>query len=181
MTVVCAILSGPISALCTGLIVATMIFELYGLLGLCGVKMSALPMVTILSGIGVSVEFVGHVANCFAVGPPKGESRAGKDRVRHCVNCVALPVFDGAISTLLGILMLAFSEFMFVRLYFFLPYVVMVLLGLFNGLMVLPVLLAASYDLWKYLEPWRRKVGLIKRNTIEPVAGDAPQQQQTNP
>lgn len=48
VTFVCTVLSGPIPALCTGLIVTTMIFELYGLLGLCGVKMSALPMVTIL-------------------------------------------------------------------------------------------------------------------------------------
>lgn len=93
------------------------------------------------------------------------------------MDSVALPVVDGAVSTLLGILMLAFSEFMFVRLYFFLPYLVMVLIGLFNGLYVMPVLLAASYDKWKYLEPWRRKVGLAKRNVIEPVAGN----EQTNP
>ena len=133
-------------------------------------------MVTVLSGIGVSVEFVGHVANCFAVGPPLGPKTA-TDRVRHCIDVVALPVIDGAVSTLLSILMLLFSEFMFVRLYFFLPYAVMVALGLFNGLVVMPVLLAVCYDEWKALQPYRRKIGCARgRNeagaTVKPVAGE---------
>lgn len=107
--------------------------------------MSALPMVTILSAIGISVEFVGHIANCFSVGP--GGPANGNSRIRHCVDTVAMPIIDGSISTVLGIGMLAFSEFDFVRLYFFVPYMIMVALGLFNGLTVMPVCLGILWDL----------------------------------
>ena len=47
----------------TSIVVATTMFELVGLLGLGGIKMSALPVVTMLSCIGIIVEFVGHIAN----------------------------------------------------------------------------------------------------------------------
>jgi len=47
----------------TTLVVGSTIVELIGLLGVTGIKISALPMVTILSCIGIIVEFVGHIAN----------------------------------------------------------------------------------------------------------------------
>ena len=50
-------------------------------------------------------------------------------------------MLDGGVSTLLGLLMLAFSEFAFVRKYFFLVFASVVGLGLLNGLFLLPVLL----------------------------------------
>merc|ERR1712079_596196 len=51
------------------------------------------------------------------------------------------PVTHGAISTLLGVFMLAFSQFDFIVRYFFLVLLALILLGLFNGLVFLPVLL----------------------------------------
>jgi len=64
-----------------------------------------------------------------------------------CLETVALPIIDGSISTLLGIVMLGASKFAFVRKYFFLPYVIIVLIGAFNGLVVLPVALSVSWDM----------------------------------
>ncbi|VDK62561.1 unnamed protein product [Cylicostephanus goldi] len=52
-----------------------------------------------------------------------------------------VPVFHGAISTLLGIVMLVFSEFDFVIKYFFVVMTMLVLLAVFNGLCLLPVML----------------------------------------
>ncbi|GMH94937.1 hypothetical protein TrVE_jg8245 [Triparma verrucosa] len=161
--VVCCLLSGVVAGVTTALVVATMLFELYGLLGLFGIKMSALPMVTILSAIGISVEFVGHVANCFSVGP--GGPADGDSRIRHCIDTVAMPIIDGSISTVLGIGMLAFSEFDFVRLYFFVPYMVMVGLGLFNGLAVMPACLGMMWDTFG-------GGGGFAGNKIEPVLSE---------
>ena len=58
--------------------VATMIFELLGFVGHAGLKFSALPMVTVLSCIGISVEFVGHISSSFSCA--KGN---GNDRIRY--------------------------------------------------------------------------------------------------
>ena len=63
-----------------------------------------------------------------------------------CLETVALPIIDGSISTLLGIVMLGASKFAFVRRYFFLPYVIIVALGGFNGLVFLPFTLNLSWD-----------------------------------
>ena len=130
----------------TSFVVATTMFELVGLLGLAGIKMSALPVVTILSCIGIIVEFVGHIANSFAVGPEGVAWATGEDRMVFCLETVALPIIDGSISTLLGIVMLGASKFAFVRRYFFLPYVIIVALGGFNGLVFLPLTLNLSWD-----------------------------------
>ena len=51
------------------------------------------------------------------------------------------PVMHGAISTLLGVVMLAGAEFDFIVKYFFQMLVVLIILGVFNGLVLLPVLL----------------------------------------
>merc|ERR1719228_2694316 len=51
------------------------------------------------------------------------------------------PVVHGAFSTFLGVVMLAFSQFDFIVRYFFLVLLALILLGLFNGLVFLPVLL----------------------------------------
>jgi hypothetical protein len=45
------------------------------------------------------------------------------------------------LSTLLGVLMLAFSEYGFVRKYFFAVFFAVVAFGLLNGLVLMPVLL----------------------------------------
>jgi hypothetical protein len=123
------------------LAIITMIFELLGFLGLAGLKMSALPMVTVLSCIGISVEFVGHICSSFSA-----DGGSGNDRIKHVYSHVYLPVIDGSISTVLGVLMLGQSDFKFVRLYFFMPYVAVVGIGLFNGLLVLPVVLSLGWD-----------------------------------
>ncbi|OBS71140.1 hypothetical protein A6R68_00319, partial [Neotoma lepida] len=52
------------------------------------------------------------------------------------------PVLDGAVSTLLGVLMLAGSEFDFIVRYFFAVLAILTVLGVLNGLVLLPVLLS---------------------------------------
>jgi predicted RND superfamily exporter protein len=58
------------------------------------------------------------------------------------IDQVFVPVIHGALSTLLGILMLGFSKFDFVFNYFFIVLTALILIGLVNGLVLLPVLLS---------------------------------------
>ncbi|KAK1801264.1 hypothetical protein P4O66_022958 [Electrophorus voltai] len=110
---VCAVfLLNPWTAGIIVLVLSLMTVELFGMMGLIGIKLSAVPVVILIASVGIGVEFTVHVALAFltAVG----------DRSRRAVLALEhmfAPVLDGAFSTLLGVLMLAGSEFDFIVRY----------------------------------------------------------------
>uniref|UniRef100_A0AAY4A849 SSD domain-containing protein n=1 Tax=Denticeps clupeoides TaxID=299321 RepID=A0AAY4A849_9TELE len=135
---VCAILLlNPWTAGIIVLVLSLMTVELFGMMGLIGIKLSAVPVVILIASVGIGVEFTVHVALAFltAIG----------DRNRRAVMALEhmfAPVLDGAFSTLLGVLMLAGSEFDFIVRYFFAVLAILTVLGALNGLVLLPVLLS---------------------------------------
>jgi len=117
-------------------VIAMMVFEVYGFCGITDIKISAIPAVSLIMSVGVGVEFTAHITLAFV-------KAAGNrnDRMEHALDHMFAPTFDGAISTLLGVIMLAFSEFEFIQKYFFMLYLFIVLFGVLNGLILLPVIL----------------------------------------
>ncbi|XP_025022430.1 protein patched homolog 1 [Python bivittatus] len=135
---VCAlILLNPWTAGIIVVVLALMTVELFGMMGLIGIKLSAVPVVILIASVGIGVEFTVHIALAFltAIG----------DKNRRTVLALEhmfAPVLDGAVSTLLGVLMLAGSEFDFIVRYFFAVLAILTILGALNGLVLLPVLLS---------------------------------------
>uniref|UniRef100_A0A7N8XZZ5 Patched 1 n=1 Tax=Mastacembelus armatus TaxID=205130 RepID=A0A7N8XZZ5_9TELE len=109
---VCALfLLNPWTAGIIVLVLSLMTVELFGFMGLMGIKLSAVPVVILIASVGIGVEFTVHVALAFltAIG----------DRHKRAVLALEhmfAPVLDGAFSTLLGVLMLAGSEFDFITM-----------------------------------------------------------------
>ncbi|XP_057354475.1 protein patched homolog 1 isoform X2 [Manis pentadactyla] len=135
---VCAIfLLNPWTAGIIVAVLALMTVELFGMMGLIGIKLSAVPVVILVASVGIGVEFTVHIALAFltAIGD---ENRRAVLALEH----MFAPVLDGAVSTLLGVLMLAGSEFDFIVRYFFAVLVILTTLGVLNGLVLLPVLLS---------------------------------------
>uniref|UniRef100_A0A672N6E9 Protein patched homolog 1 n=1 Tax=Sinocyclocheilus grahami TaxID=75366 RepID=A0A672N6E9_SINGR len=135
---VCAILLlNPWTAGIIVFILAMMTVELFGIMGLIGIKLSAIPVVILIASVGIGVEFTVHIALGFltAIGDRNTRSAVAMEHM-------FAPVIDGAISTLLGVLMLAGSEFDFIMRYFFAVLAILTLLGVLNGLVLLPVLLS---------------------------------------
>ncbi|NP_001082082.1 patched 1 S homeolog isoform X1 [Xenopus laevis] len=135
---VCALfLLNPWTAGIIVMVLALMTVELFGMMGLIGIKLSAVPVVILIASVGIGVEFTVHVALAFltAVGD---KNRRAVLALEH----MFAPVLDGAVSTLLGVLMLAGSEFDFIVRYFFAVLAILTLLGVLNGLVLLPVLLS---------------------------------------
>ncbi|XP_040272924.1 protein patched homolog 1 isoform X2 [Bufo bufo] len=135
---VCALfLLNPWTAGIIVMVLALMTVELFGMMGLIGIKLSAVPVVILIASVGIGVEFTVHVALAFLT--------AMGDKNRRAVLALEhmfAPVLDGAVSTLLGVLMLAGSEFDFIVRYFFAVLAILTLLGVLNGLVLLPVLLS---------------------------------------
>ncbi|KAG7456958.1 hypothetical protein MATL_G00241440 [Megalops atlanticus] len=135
---VCAVLLlNPWTAGVIVFILAMMTVELFGIMGLIGIKLSAIPVVILIASVGIGVEFTVHVALGFL-------TAIGNRNLRSAVALEHMfaPVMDGAISTLLGVLMLAGSEFDFIMRYFFAVLAILTVLGVLNGLVLLPVLLS---------------------------------------
>uniref|UniRef100_A0A452HTI4 SSD domain-containing protein n=1 Tax=Gopherus agassizii TaxID=38772 RepID=A0A452HTI4_9SAUR len=135
---VCAVLLlNPWTAGIIVAVLAMMTVELFGIMGLMGIKLSAIPAVILIASVGIGVEFTVHVALGFLTAMGSRPLRSAL-ALEHTL----APVLDGALSTLLGLLMLAGSEFDFILRYFFAVLTVLTVLGLLNGLVLLPVLLS---------------------------------------
>ncbi|XP_007951300.1 protein patched homolog 2 [Orycteropus afer afer] len=135
---VCALLLlNPWTAGLIVLVLAMMTVELFGIMGYLGIKLSAIPVVILVASVGIGVEFTVHVALGFLTAQGSQNLRAAR-ALEHTF----APVTDGAVSTLLGLLMLAGSNFDFIVRYFFVVLTVLTLLGLLHGLVLLPVLLS---------------------------------------
>ncbi|XP_054444067.1 protein patched homolog 1 isoform X2 [Pteronotus mesoamericanus] len=135
---VCAVfLLNPWTAGIIVTVLALMTVELFGMMGLIGIKLSAVPVVILIASVGIGVEFTVHVALAFltAIGDKN-------HRAVLALEHMFAPVLDGAVSTLLGVLMLAGSEFDFIVRYFFAVLAILTILGVLNGLVLLPVLLS---------------------------------------
>jgi len=95
-----------------GIIVISLIMitvELYGFMGLVGIQLSAVPAVTLILSVGVGEEFTVHMCMAFLYTP--GDRN---DRMLNAVKLVFAPIINGAVSTFLGVVMLAGSPFQFV-------------------------------------------------------------------
>ena len=111
-------------------------FEVYGFLGMADIQFSAIPCVSVIVSVGATVEFTAPLCLMFV----KVVGSRDK-RVHYALLYRFVPIFNGSVSTFLGFIMLAFSEFEFIFKYFFLIFLALLVLGTFNGLVVLPVLL----------------------------------------
>uniref|UniRef100_A0A915JF16 Uncharacterized protein n=1 Tax=Romanomermis culicivorax TaxID=13658 RepID=A0A915JF16_ROMCU len=118
-------------------ILISMEIELAGFMGIVGLKLNAVSGVSLITAVGICVESTVHVALCFLT-----SLGSRNRRMTSTLEHVTVPVFHGGLSTLLGVVMLAFSEFEFVFRYFFMVLSALIVLGIFNGLCVFPVLLS---------------------------------------
>ncbi|CAG2100407.1 unnamed protein product, partial [Medioppia subpectinata] len=135
--VISAFLLNPWTATLIVAILIMIVIELFGLMGWLGIKLSAVPAVILIVSVGIGVDFVSHITLSFLM-----SIGSRNHRMRMALQHMFTPVTHGIVSTLFGIVMLAFSEFDFIIRYFFYVLFGAVLLGALNGLVLLPVLLS---------------------------------------
>jgi Niemann-Pick C1 protein len=88
--------------------------------------------------LGFSVEFCVHV--CIAFNRTHGTR---KERAMQALHSMGSSILVGIGSTkFIGVIVLAFAPSTLFRLYYFRMYLCIIVLGLFNGLMFIPLLLS---------------------------------------
>ena len=107
--VISILLMSPWSAALIIFIVSSIVGQLFGALGIFGIKLSAVPAVILILAVGIGVEFTLHILLSF-VGSLGDRSKRTVLALEH----MFAPVMHGAFSTFLGVVMLAFSQFDFI-------------------------------------------------------------------
>lgn len=116
---------------------SALVLQVTGLLGLFGLKLSAVPALFIVASIGIGAEFMIHFIVAFQtfIGDRSHRSRAAILSVTG-VAVSAIFCFLVAISPLIV------SDLYFVRQYFFISISIILVLSTFDYLVVLPVILS---------------------------------------
>jgi hypothetical protein len=132
------VLSSALGALMISIISIFSLCTVVGICGLASVKMSGFSAMACLISTGLSVEYSVHVVHRFLEAPAQASA---PERVHYAMEWLFKPTLMAVVTSALGVLMMAFSEFQFIRLYFFAPLAAAVLVSYFMGVFMLPALL----------------------------------------
>lgn len=107
------------------------------ILGGYPIEMNAVFVVNLVTSLGFGVEFCNHVGMNFM-----RQSGTNEMRARKALSEMGSSVLVGiAFTKFIGVIVLAFAPSTLFKLYYFRMYLFIIFLGLFNGLMLLPLLL----------------------------------------
>jgi hypothetical protein len=109
-----------------------------GFCGLANIQLSGFTAMSCVMSTGLAVEYSVHIVHRFLEAPP-GTAVA---RMHHAMEWLFSPTAMAFATSAVSVLMMAFSEFRFVRLYFFAPLACAVLTSYFFGAFALPCLLS---------------------------------------
>lgn len=130
----------PLCSIWVSVTIASINVGIFGYMSLWGVKLDFVSMVTIIMSIGFCVDFSAHIAYHFA----KDRGLSSQERIRSALHSVGVPILQSALSTILGILVLIVVDNYVYRSFLKTVFLV-ILLGAYHGLVVLPVLLTLVY------------------------------------
>ncbi len=138
IVIVLPFLVNILAAFLVAIVILMIIIQIFGCMGFFAIKFSAIPAVALIMSVGMSDQYLDHLTMAFLL-----ELNGSKnERITKAMEAMFSPIFEGGLSTILAILLLGFSTFEFVVKYFFLPFFLVVIIGLLNGLVFLPVLLS---------------------------------------
>nr|CAD2205586.1 unnamed protein product [Meloidogyne enterolobii] len=139
MTIVLILFTPSLSTILPGTAAVLSInIGVFGLLFYWSIDLDPISMTTTLMAIGLSVDFVAHISFHYY----KGEIEDCRERLVHALRSIAWPMLQAALSTVLSLLVLVLVHAYMVQV--FVKVIVLVIsLGLFHGLVVLPIVYAA--------------------------------------
>ncbi|CAC5403641.1 unnamed protein product [Mytilus coruscus] len=126
----------PVLILLVTISVSMIMVGVIGLMEIWGLTLSSVTMIHIVMCVGFSVDFSAHICHAYAHCP--GENR--RFRVETAIDMAGGPILNGALSSLIGIVVLAFSQ-SYIFFSFFKVMSIVVFVGAMHAIFLLPVLL----------------------------------------
>lgn len=134
-----------ISTICISITMISILIGLVGFMHLWGLHLSSITMIELVMSVGFCVDFSVHITHSFIACVDKG-SRSIR-AYRACIK-TGLPIFNSALSTIIGVSLLGFAE-SYIFFTFFKTIIIVMSLGLLHSLLFLPVLLSLIGPHWK--------------------------------
>jgi len=132
-----------VGAIMITLIALLSIFCVVGVSSWLRVKLCGFSAMSYLMSVGFAVEYSVHVTHRFLTAPRTSNTAA--DRIAFALDLLSRPMFMAFTSSAVGVFCLLFSTFVFVRVYFFIPLVVVLVVTYYYGVIFLPVLLQYTF------------------------------------
>ena len=136
LVVALLLIPSPICALLVSLSLVSIVTGVVGLMTLWHVNLDSIAMTNLILCVGFSVDFSAHVSYAY-IAANKESRRAN---VSQGLYALGMPILQGALSTILGVLVLAFTDSYIFRTFFKTMFLV-ISLGALHGLLFLPVFL----------------------------------------
>jgi predicted RND superfamily exporter protein len=127
-----------VASLFIALVSTASLLAVVGYCALTKIKLSGFTAMSCVMSTGLAVEYSVHVVHRFLEAP----SGKAAERVNHAMSWLLAPSGMAFLTSAFSVLMMAFSEFRFVRLYFFAPLAYAVVTSYFFGVFALPCLLS---------------------------------------
>ena len=128
----------PICSLWVAFSIVSIELGVVGFMTLWGVSLDSISMINLIMCIGFSVDFSAHISYHFM---SRSAELTPKERLVDSMYALGLPISQGAISTILGVVGLALAP-SYVFITFFKMVFLVILLGALHGLLLLPILLS---------------------------------------
>ncbi|KFM58868.1 Patched domain-containing protein 3, partial [Stegodyphus mimosarum] len=110
-----------------------------GYMTLWGVNLDSISMINLIMCIGFSVDYSAHISYAYF----SADKQTPDDGIRAALHSLGVPIFQGSVSTILGVIALIFAP-SYIFLTFFKTVFLVILFGALHGILLLPVLLSLS-------------------------------------
>lgn len=127
----------PVLILLVTMSVSMIMVGVIGMMEMWGLTLSSVTMIHIIMCVGFSVDFSAHICHAYAHIP--GKDRQSK--VSSALDVAGGPILNGALSSFIGIIVLAFSQ-SYIFFSFFKVMSTVVIVGVMHAIFLLPVLLS---------------------------------------
>lgn len=151
------LIPNPLCCLWVTFAIASVIVGVAGFMAFWDVNLDSISMINLVICIGFSVDFSAHISYAFVT---SGESSANK-RAIEALSLLGYPVLQGAVSTILGVVVLAAANTYIFRTFFKIMFLV-ILFGALHGLIFIPVFLTFFGNFGRLSNTKSRKFELEK-------------------
>ncbi|XP_055952841.1 patched domain-containing protein 3-like [Argiope bruennichi] len=110
-----------------------------GYMTLWGVNLDSISMINLIMCIGFSVDYSAHISYAYF----SADKKTPEDGIKAALHSLGVPIFQGSVSTILGVIALIFAP-SYIFLTFFKTVFLVILFGALHGILLLPVLLSLS-------------------------------------
>ncbi|XP_029102002.1 patched domain-containing protein 3-like [Scleropages formosus] len=155
------LIPNPLCSLWVTFSIASVIVGVAGFMALWDVNLDCISMIILVVCIGFSVDFSAHISYAFV----SSNKTSAKEKAVEALFTLGYPIVQGALSTILGVVVLSVSKSYIFRTFFKIMFLV-ILFGAIHGIIYFPVFMLL-FDIYKSL---CNVINKGSKRTNEPVA-----------